>query len=1470
MLKTNITHLIVTTMLVLLASGFLFSSASQADSHDSFNTEWRMPADDLTLTFPSEGSYSINWGDGTIEEVADSNPTHTYATTGDYTVTASNTITRFNLNNDAENRAKLIDIQQWGTAEWTSMERAFYGASNMTMSASDSPDLAAVTTMFLMFSDASTFNGNIGDWNVAGVTNMRSMFQNASAFNQDLSDWDVASVINMALMFSGASAFNGDIGDWNVANVTSMSQIFTNANAFSQNLGRWYVDETVADLQTENPNYDGVNDLNVLSFNFVAQNAVLRSQTPSYALATGAAAEGSDNARFTLTSNTLRFRSGGAADDIYTIRIAVGSVSFGSSNSIDLTVFVRAFVPTVSSIGSFITVWRMPADDLDLTFPGEGPGEDSYTINWGDGITEAITASSPTHTYATAGDYIVTATNAITRFNLNNNSGSRDKLIDIQQWGIANWISMRGAFYGASAMTMSASDSPDLGGVTDMSFMFRDASAFNQDIGGWDVAGVTNISGIFLGASAFNQDIGGWNVAQVTDMSFMFRDASAFNQDIGDWNVAGVTNMSGIFLGASVFNQDIGGWNVAQVTAMPSMFFSAIAFNQDIGGWNVAGVTNMFRMFNNADVFNQNIGGWNVAKVTNMSSMFRDADVFSQNLGRWYVDETIDNDQGMLQTANPNYDGVNDLNVLNFNFIAQNTVLRDQNPTYTLAADTTDNARFTLDSNTLSFINLDEAADGTYTVRIAVDNTDFGSSNSIDLTVDVSGTVADARLSALTLSTDTLTPVFASGTLEYTVSVANAVTSLSVTPTVSDSNASFVISGTAADGTTALTVNSNEVSGLTEGANSISIAVTTQDTVQTYTVTVTRLSLPAAPRNLAIDTTRTSFNSLSFSWQPPEDSDAADINGYRIERAADDSGSPGVFTELVADTGTASLVYTDVNLLEDSTYHYRVTALSLAGTGEPSASVSAMTLTRPPDIFITEWRMPSDDLTLTFPSEESSYTINWGDGTTENITSNNPEHTYTTAGDYTVTAANTITRFNLNDGEDKEKLINIQQWGTANWTSMADAFFGASAMTMSASDSPNLDGVTDMSGMFLSARAFNQDIGGWNVARVTDMSRMFSNARAFNQDIGSWNVARVTDMPRMFSNARAFNQDIGGWNIARVTDMSNMFSNADAFNQNLGRWYVDETIDNDQGMLQTANPSYDGVNDLNVLRLNFVAQNTVLRAQTPIYTLVTGADAEGTDNARFILASNTLSFNSGMAADGTYTVRIAVGGVAFGSSNSIELIIVVDGGPPTVTSIVRTTPLDETTKADILIWTLTFSENVQNVDATDFRVSGTTATPTVTGLDAVYQLTVTGGDLAELNGTVTLAFADDQDIADTLDNALTATTPTGDNQPSYTLDNAGVSLSALALSTATATAATLDPVFSSGTLAYTVSIANAVTSLTVTPTVFDSNASFVISATATDGSVLSVNTSGQISGLTVGDNTISITVTAQDTSTVQT
>lgn len=155
--------------------------------------------------------------------------------------------------------------------------------------------------------------------------------------------------------------------------------------------------------------------------------------------------------------------------------------------------------------------------------------------------------------------------------------------------------------------------------------------------------------------------------------------------------------------------------------------------------------------------------------------------------------------------------------------------------------------------------------------------------------------------------------------------------------------------------------------------------------------------------------------------------------------------------------------------------------------------------------------------------------------------------TYASPGVYTLrikdnTGARTgFPRIFFNNKGDHLKLLTVEQWGAGQWTSMANAFAGCANLIVPATDTPDLSHVTDMSLMFFKAKAFNQDIGGWDTSNVTDMSGMFSFAEAFNQDISGWDTSSVTDMGFMFSDAYSFDQDIGGWDTSKVTNMRDMF-----------------------------------------------------------------------------------------------------------------------------------------------------------------------------------------------------------------------------------------------------------------------------------------------------------------------------------------
>ena len=70
----------------------------------------------------------------------------------------------------------------------------------------------------------------------------------------------------------------------------------------------------------------------------------------------------------------------------------------------------------------------------------------------------------------------------------------------------------------------------------------------------------------------------------------------------------------------------------------------------------------------------------------------------------------------------------------------------------------------------------------------------------------------------------------------------------------------------------------------------------------------------------------------------------------------------------------------------------------------------------------------------------------------------------------------------------------------------------------------------------ITAEAFNQPIGNWDVSSVTSMDAMFNDAEAFNQPIGDWDVSNVTDMGVCLL-VLIFNQDISYWDVSNVTDM---------------------------------------------------------------------------------------------------------------------------------------------------------------------------------------------------------------------------------------------------------------------------------------------------------------------------------------------
>ncbi|MDR0794008.1 MAG: DUF285 domain-containing protein [Chitinophagaceae bacterium] len=291
---------ILIAVMFLCIAGIAHTQTYKPKTSGVFVTHWTTGSGEID--FPGASAnyaisvYNITGGGGLFYQNKSASGTTiiTGLPIGDTVAIETSGLTQFlypNKTNAAN--GTLTKIAQWGVASWTTMNKAFYGAAQMTVAATDIPKLTSLTDMSYMFAgcnsltavpgmekwdvsrvtnlsgmffNASNFNSSLAGWNVSNVTNMSNMFYGALAFNQPidawgvktnrvmdisymfygartfnqpLAGWDVGSVKNMSNMFAGALAFDQPLNSWNVSNVTNMFAMFYGALAFNQPLNNW-------------------------------------------------------------------------------------------------------------------------------------------------------------------------------------------------------------------------------------------------------------------------------------------------------------------------------------------------------------------------------------------------------------------------------------------------------------------------------------------------------------------------------------------------------------------------------------------------------------------------------------------------------------------------------------------------------------------------------------------------------------------------------------------------------------------------------------------------------------------------------------------------------------------------------------------------------------------------------------------------------------------------------------------------------------------------------------------------------------------------------------------------------------------------------------------------------------------------------------------------------------------------------
>ena len=601
------------------ASSGIISESTAAAVLSPFVTTWQTDGSNNT-TIPLTGSgydFNVDWGDGTVETKTGSpgNISHTYTSSGIKTVSITpNTPTGFPriYVNNFSLRNNLMTIESWGSGQWgTSVDRAFYGASNLEVNATDTPDFSATTNFQIMFYNCTTvtgtngfanwtlntnpaasvsfsnmfngatqFDGVISNWDVSRVTTFENMFSNAQKFNQDISSWNVANVTNMSSMFYNAKVFAQDISSWNVGNVTNMSYMFRNADAFNFNISGW----DVSSVTNMTYMFDGNNVFNQDLSNWDVSNVTnMLGMFREMPVFNAPLVWGTKTGNVTTMQEMFR-----------------GSPQFNQ----DINGWDVSKVTTTTLMFYAATAFNQSLNSWNVSNLVNASNMFGNATSFNGTISSWVFTTDPTKNV-----------NASSMF-----SNAQKFNQDISSWNVANVTNMSSMFYNAKVFAQDIS-SWNVGNVTNMSYMFRNADAFNFNISGWDVSSVTNMTYMFDGNNVFNQDLSNWDVSNVTNMLGMFREMPVFNAPlVWGTKTGNVTTMREMFRGSPQFNQDINGWDVSKVTTTYFMFYAATAFNQPLNSWNVSNLVNAGYMFVSATSFNQNISSWDISKVTNLQN----------------------------------------------------------------------------------------------------------------------------------------------------------------------------------------------------------------------------------------------------------------------------------------------------------------------------------------------------------------------------------------------------------------------------------------------------------------------------------------------------------------------------------------------------------------------------------------------------------------------------------------------------------------------------------------------------------------------------------------------------------------------------------------------------------------------------------------------------------------------------------
>ncbi len=230
----------------------------------------------------------------------------------------------------------------------------------------------------------------------------------------------------------------------------------------------------------------------------------------------------------------------------------------------------------------FESTWKTnnvgTSDDDQIKLPLEATGTYNFTVFWGDGSKDHITAwdqEEVTHTYSTAGTYTVKITAGTINGWRFNNTGDKLKILTIENWSELLLGNSNDYFYGCENLVVNATDVLDVSSVTTFTSAFRNCSSLvTLDVSSWDVSGVTTFARAFRDCSSLvTLDVSSWDVSSVTTFYYAFYGCTSLTSiDVSSWNISSATTFAATFYGcSSLTTLALDNWTITSITDMPNM-----------------------------------------------------------------------------------------------------------------------------------------------------------------------------------------------------------------------------------------------------------------------------------------------------------------------------------------------------------------------------------------------------------------------------------------------------------------------------------------------------------------------------------------------------------------------------------------------------------------------------------------------------------------------------------------------------------------------------------------------------------------------------------------------------------------------------------------------------------------------------------------------------------------------------------